>query len=147
VKFLRVFAPSEHGPGREEVEAFLAGLGWSADFACDDGGWYRADLQSAGEEPAWLELWSAEEGQARAELSAWAAFLEKHATLPVHSALVERCFLSRHLLVASVPEGAGPGHPVRRLCAELARRTGGLLQCDGEGVYGPEGELLLSEVE
>jgi hypothetical protein len=96
-----------------------------------------------------VERWLADEEGIRAELNAWAAYLETCEYSPHHGPLMERCVQTGQLFVIRKPVDCADEARVGRVCDALCRRlagmTGGFYQADGEGVYEADGEMLVRE--
>src|SRR5262245_34232556 len=95
----RIFGALDSTPEPAGLEACLSGSGVSArlSWAADVTGWYRADIQLPEGEPLVLERFLAGEEGIRAELNAWAAYLETREDYPQHQALMERAIQTRQL--------------------------------------------------
>jgi hypothetical protein len=141
--WLRVFAATDDVP---DLAALADGLAEVLSFAADETGWYAAEVVPGDGPPIALERFTADEDSFRAELNAWAAYLETLGDGEAHVALMERVIQSRQLITVQTPAGEDGA---ARLGAALARRaahmTGGFYQIDGEGFFDAEGELLVAE--
>jgi hypothetical protein len=142
----RVFAARETMPEPAGVEARLAGLGAAArvGWAASAGGWYRAEIALGDGPPLVLERWLADEEGIRAELNAWAGWLETCEASPHHQALMERVIQCRQLFTLARPEEENGGVCVA-LARYLAEVTGGVYQVDGGGFFAADGTLQVRE--
>jgi hypothetical protein len=136
-------------PGQEVLTAFLAGHGSPISFRADADGWFSAELVVGEGGPLVVERWLSDEEGIRAELNAWAGFLETCDYSPYHVALMERCIQTRQLFILRKPIDCPDEPQADRLCAwlcqELARQADGFYQADGLGFFEADGTLLVQE--
>jgi hypothetical protein len=149
--FYRVFSSLATVPDPAGLEACLAGLGIAVpcSFSADEAGWYRADV-AAGPGPAIaVERFGADEEGIRAELNAWAGYLELQEGSPHSQVLMERVIQSRQLFTIERPADPPDQALAERLCEalwrHLARVTDGLVQIDERGFFAADGALLVAE--
>jgi hypothetical protein len=146
--FYRVFSALDTLPDPAGLEACLAGLGpVRCSFSADEAGWYRADV-AAGPVIA-VERFAADEEGIRAELNAWAGYLETQEASPHSQALMERIIQSRQLFTIERPADHPDQARAERLCEalwrHLAQVTDGLVQIDERGFFAADGKLLVAE--
>jgi hypothetical protein len=145
--WLRVFASLDGVPDPAGIESCLEGAVVS--FVADESGWYRAEIRCGEGSPVTMERYLADEEGIRAELNAWAAYLETLDYNPNHTALMERAIQTRQLITVRKPIDHSDEARVDRLCGALARHlanvTGGFYQIDNKGFYSADGELLVEE--
>lgn len=146
----RVFGRSDCEVTRDAIWCCLAeeGATVAADFT-GDGAWVRAEVRFAPSTPLHLERFTADEEGIRAELNAWAAFLETCDYEARHAELMERVVQTRQLFTLRRPIDAANEVLVERLCVSLCRllaeQTDGVWQADDEGFFAANGTLLLQE--
>lgn len=147
--FWRVFAGSDTMPGQEALAASLAGHAATISFHADADGWFSAQITFGDGGPLVLERWLHDEEGIRAELSAWAGFLETCDYSPYHIALMERCIQARQLFMLRKPIDCPNEVQADRLCAylcqQLAHSADGFYQADGLGFFSADGALLIQE--
>ena len=145
--WLRVFGATDEVPDQAALVACLAGA--SLTFAADETGWYGVEIVRGQGSPVTVERFVAEEDGFRAELNAWAAYLETLDYSPHHVELMGRAIQTRQLITIRKPIDHADEAGIDRLCAGLARRlaemTGGFYQIDGKGFFDAKGELLVAE--
>ncbi len=136
----RVFAALDTVPSPAGMEACLAGPGVHCSFAADEAGWYRAELAGAAGS-AVIERFTADEEGIRAELNAWAGYLETKEAGPQQTALMERAIQARQLFtIETEEERLGEA-----LCRHLASVTDGFIQADERGFFAADGTLLVAD--
>jgi hypothetical protein len=135
----RIFAALDTVPSPAGIEACL---GARCSFDADETGWYRAELR-CGEETISVERFLADEEGIRAELNAWAAYLETKEDSPHHLRLMERVIQARQLLTVEVPDDQGALGEA--LCRHLAAVTDGFFQADDRGFFAADGSLFVGE--
>jgi hypothetical protein len=142
-RWYRVFAALDTVPDPAGIEACLAVLGLEVccTFASDEAGWYRADLACGAAGQITVERFLAGEEGIRAELNAWAGYVETLGDSPTHQALMERIIQSRQLITVEESEDSELGEA---LCQHLAREVDGFFQADQDGFRDAEGDLLLA---
>src|SRR5205085_6155641 len=91
---------------------------------------------------------AAEEG-VRAELNSWAAWIEQQENNPHRDRLMRQFIAVRQVFTAEVP-GDGPdaaalGKLALEVCRHVAAQTGGYYQVDDQGLFAPDGTLLVAE--
>src|SRR4051812_34372026 len=98
--YYRVFGASEDCPDPEHLLGELRGRGLDVrgSFVADEAGWWQAELQCGSGPPVVLERFLAGEEGVRAELSAWAAYVETCDHAPRHLALMERIIQSGQII-------------------------------------------------
>src|SRR5262245_10787246 len=91
-RWYRVFGRGEKQPSPEALLTHLNALGMTgpAHFRGDDDGWTSLEVNSSDGAPLVLESYASSEPGLRAELNAWAAWLETCESSPHHVALMER---------------------------------------------------------
>ena len=147
----RVFARGDALPAPEAVLAHLAGLGITATGTFDGGAgdWLQAELVLGDGGPVHVERFLAGEEGIRAELNAWAAFLEACDYSPNAGPLMERTIQSRQLFTIRRPADHADEVRLERacvgLCRLLASAADGFYQADGEGFFDADGALLVQE--
>jgi hypothetical protein len=119
-------------------------------FHGDDLGWFRADLfVEPGAAPLHLERYLAEEEGLRAELNTWAAWLETATDNPDHVGLMEQMITARQVFTLECPAEHLDDDHVASVCLAacrfLARATGGVYQVDSQGLFTPDGILMIKE--
>jgi hypothetical protein len=113
-------------------------------------GWQRLELRLADDEASLFvdRFWRDEEG-IRAELQAWAAWLETCADHPYHEVLMQHMTSTRQVftLQRSIDQESNPllEQVCVTICQVLARATEGVYQIDGQGFFTADGMLLLRE--
>jgi hypothetical protein len=112
-------------------------------FQGDDQGWFRADLDWQDREgPLTLHRYLATEEGIRADLNAWAAWLEVNA--PDAETYMQRLIRTTQLFTfRSPPWGISPF--TFNLCKFLAGQTDGFIQIDGVGFYTADGNVIVRE--
>jgi hypothetical protein len=135
----RVFAALDTVPGQAGLEACLAGLCCS--FAADAAGWYRAECVCAEGPAVVVERYTADEEGIRAELNAWAGYLETKETSARQTALMERAIQARQLFTVE----AADERAAEALCRYLAGVTDGFFQVDERGFFAADGCLLVAD--
>ncbi|MBY0230944.1 MAG: hypothetical protein K2W96_16785 [Gemmataceae bacterium] len=141
----RVFSRDEVPPDEGMLSRFLAGLGAAARFEADERGWFRAEADAG----LVVERYGADEEGVRAELNAWAAYLETCDWSPHHGPLMERMIQSRQVFTIRKALDHADEPRADRVCRamamELARLTGGFWQADGVGFLDEAGTVLVPE--
>lgn len=145
--WLRVFGASDTVPAPAGIESCLPGA--EVAFVADETGWYAAGIVAGEGSPITVERYLADEDGIRAELNAWAGYLETLDYSPHHAALMERAIQARQLITIRKPIDHANEALVDRLCLALAKHlaavTGGFYQVDAKGFFTAEGELLVAE--
>jgi hypothetical protein len=126
------------------------GFDVTASFRADDQGWFEAELRLSGEDdPIKLERFLSGEEGVRTELHSWIAWLEtidsQHQDRLIRHLVGTKQILTIPLLSTDDPEDprADLGLAV---CRYLAVQTEGVYQVDGQGLFAPDGTLLVREV-
>ena len=146
----RIFAAVDTVPAPAGIEACLAGLGAvvRCSFDADGAGWYRAELDRGEGGPIEVERYTADEEGIRAELNAWAGYLETKEASPHHARLMERTIQARQLFTVRAPDDRADLALVARLCEalsrHLARQTDGFYQADERGFFAADGTVLVA---
>jgi hypothetical protein len=148
----RIFGASEAPPDLEAMLAFLRGADFvvEGEFHGDEQDWFQAVLVSPEtHEPIELARFLASEEGIRDELNAWAAWIEANGDSSTHLQLMQQIISTRQLITLLAPDD--PQHHVALdlLCTAasqfLARETAGIYQIDEQGLYAPNGILLVRE--
>jgi hypothetical protein len=144
----RVFCRSEAEVKPAELLA-AAGGRFKGDFRGDDLGWTSGELTLASGSPVRVERYVTWEDDVRDDLNTWSAWLETQDHEPNHARLMEHVVQSKQLVTVRKPVDSPNESAVedvcRAICRELACRADGVYQIEGEGWYGPDGQLLLKE--
>jgi hypothetical protein len=150
--WLRVFGTNEIQPEPAALLEYLRSIGPEATghFRGDEEGWFAAELIiAAGETPLHLERFLSSEEGIRAELNAWAAWLETCDYSPNHQRLMEHMVNTKQLFTVRRPIDHANEILVEKMCVEicqyLARSTDGIYQADGQGFFTADGSMLLQE--
>jgi hypothetical protein len=146
-RWYRIFGRLETAPEPGAILERLnaSGAEVSGHFRGDDQGWFSADLFLAGTEtPLRLERYLHSEEGIRAELNAWAAWLETCESGSDPVSLMERMIQTRQLFTLRVEEESVDERCVG-LCRFLASVTDGIYQIDGQGFFAADGTLLVPE--
>ncbi len=123
-------------------------------FHGDDLGWFRAELVYAEDAPpVVLERYLTKEDGIRAELNAWAAWLETAEDNPHHADLMARMIGTAQLFTLNQPvedaddfDEAGAVEVLSLACCRyLALATDGVYQADHRGFFSAGGDLLVRE--
>lgn len=146
----RVFGTSESEPDATALEQSLLAIapGAAIEWEVEDRGWLRAEIRLAGMGLR-LERFFREEEGIRAELQAWAAWLETTSS-PQAPRLMQHLIGTRQVftLLPTDSEVRGPIQQVcLAVCRFLAQATEGVYQIDEQGFFSPDGELLVKEDE
>jgi hypothetical protein len=147
----RVFGRGEIEVSAANLQTYLSGqtVLVTCQFAEDARGWVRADIRFATSSPLHLERYRSDEEGIRGELNSWAAFLETCDYEPKYVELMERVIQAKQLFTLRRPVDYSNEVLVESLCVGLCRflasETDGVWQCDGEGFFAADGELLLKE--
>lgn len=119
-----------------------------AKFLKDEQGWFEATFAFEENELTLQRYLTIEKG-VRAELNAFAAWIESQETDLNQMELMERVIAAPQIFAFELPEEQANIEKVRAFCYHvvkfLARETEGLMQVDGEGVYDEEGTFLIPE--
>jgi hypothetical protein len=121
----------------------------TAHFHGDDDGWFRALVRRA-DGPPILEVdrYLASEEGIRAELNAWAAWVEAAGDDPRHAALMARLSTAAQLFTlrpADDPPRPETDRLGSALCGVLATLTAGVWQADGRGILDADGTVLVPD--
>jgi hypothetical protein len=152
----RIFGTNHVQPEPAALLEFVRGLefGYEAQgrFSTDESGWFRAELKvEEGTAPLIIDRYLAREDDIRAELNAWAAWLETAEYNPNHGWLMQHIIRTTQLFTLGGAMDADSVLPVERvyleLCRYLAAVTEGVYQVDGHGFYSADSVLLLNEAE
>jgi hypothetical protein len=150
--WLRVFGTNEVQPEPAALLEHVRSICPEATghFRGDDQGWFAAELVfSAGETPLHLERFLSTEEGIRAELNAWAAWLETCDYSPNHQRLMEHMVSTKQLFTVRRPIDHANEILVEKLCIGLcqflARVTDGVYQADDRGFFAADGTMLLQE--
>jgi hypothetical protein len=119
-----------------------------AKFSADEAGWFKAELEvDHGMMQLVIDRYLAEEEGIRAELNAWAAWLETMEHNRNHGMLMQH--MIRTTQVFTFPKDADSILPngllYLEICRFLADTTEGVYQVDGDGFYSADHALLLAE--
>src|SRR5947209_9139883 len=134
--WLRVFGTHDIQPDPVAVSSLLEGVGAAirADFHGDDTGWLRAEIVFAPTTPVYIERFLSSEEGIRAELNAWAAYLETCDYSPKFGQLMEHMIQTKQLFTIRRPFDASNEVLVENICGGLARflarTTNGVYQID-----------------
>jgi hypothetical protein len=144
----RVFCRSNTEVSPAELLA-AAGSNVQGDFRGDNLGWTAGELSIGSGSPIRVERYITWEDDIRDDLNTWAAWLETQDHEPNHGRLMEHVVQSKQLFTVRKPVDSPNESAVEDLCRStsqfLARRADGIYQVEGDGWYGPRGELLLKE--
>jgi hypothetical protein len=146
--YYRIFAALDAVPGPAAIEACLAALGGNVrcSFHADESGWYRAEFAWGEGAAIVVERFLADEDGIRAELNAWAGYLETKEASPHHQALMERTIQARQLFTIEQPDDhANAARLCEALCRHLAEVADGFFQIDDRGFFAADGSLLVAE--
>ncbi len=116
----------------------------------DEQGWTALELTlREGTTPLLLERYLVTEPGIRAELNAWAAWLETCDYSAEYTSLMERVIQTQQLFTLRKPIDHADEALLDRvclaLCQHLAYCTDGVYQIDQQGFFTPDGQLLLQE--
>jgi hypothetical protein len=145
----RVFGALDAAPTQAGVAACLLAAGPAAriDWTASAEGWYRAEIIVEEGALFLLERWLAGEEGIRAELNAWAAYLETCEDSSHHVALMERAIQTRQLFTLRPPDDRAGDALVEQaysaVCRHLAAVTEGFYQIDDRGFFAADGTLLV----
>jgi hypothetical protein len=134
----RIFAACDEPP---DLDALRRELGVTVESGGEGPQWFWADV-SKNSARVRLERYTTDEQGLRAELNAWAATAEATDDTPATAGLMEKIIQARQLITVEGEDGDELAGAVARW---LARRTQSVWQMDGQGFFGPDGELLLRE--
>lgn len=140
----RVFARSEVEPDPEALCAAAESILPGVLIHRHDGerGWERLELTWPSREAIAIDrFWRDEEG-IRAELQAWAAWLESVDGNPHSEPLMLHLTQTQQVFTFSAPECGETGRAVARLLGSL---TDSVYEIDGRGFFSADGKLLLAE--
>ena len=152
--WLRVFGTNDVQPQPAALLEHIRGLEFGYEvqgkFTGDDDGWFRAELAIAHcELPLRLERYLATEEGIRAELNAWAAWLETVENNPHQGWLMQHLIRTTQVFTLECPRDEDSVLPVAFLgfevCQWLARETAGVCQLDDHGFFDANGTLLVPE--
>ena len=148
----RVFGTNDERIEPAELLKHLHSLGLdvAGHFRGDDLGWFGAELViTEGETPLHLERFLATEEGIRAELNAWAAWLETCDYSPNHQRLMQHMVSTTQLFTVRKPMDHANEILVDKICLALCRflaqRMDGIYQVDNQGFFAADGDLLLQE--
>jgi hypothetical protein len=152
--WFRVFGTNDVLPEPAAILAHLRNRGMAVvgKFYNDEEGWFQAELLFGDEEPTLhLECFLATEEGVRADLRAWAAWLETVEQNPNHQRLMEHMIATKRVLTLHESDEGPKRVALKELCVELskflARQTAGVYQVDDQGFFDADGTLLLEERE
>lgn len=114
-------------------------------FHGDEAGWFHADLL-CDDLTLLLDRYTADEEGIRAELNAWAAFVEAEGG-PDNTWLMERLIQTQQLFTLQGLDTSRAELLCVALCKYLARATNGVYQIDDAGFYTMDGTLLWRETQ
>ena len=150
--WFRVFGTNNVQPEPAAVLAHVRSFGISVagKFFDDEEGWFQAALLFGDQEPTLhIECFLAEEEGVRADLHAWAAWLETVGDNPHSQRLMQHMIATTHVFTLHESDEWPKKTSVREVCLELckflARETAGVYQVDDQGFFGANGTLLLEE--
>ena len=138
--WFRVFGTNDVQIEPASLLEFIRGLEESYEvlgkFSGDDEGWFHAELEIAdAEKPVIIDRYLAREEGVRAELNAWAAWLETVEENANHGWLMQQVISTTQLFTLRGPIDAESVLPAEylslALCGFLARETDGIYQVDG----------------
>jgi hypothetical protein len=159
-EWFRIFGTNDVQPEPGALLEYLHGLGVEVEghFHGDEQGWFQADLIAPDARAVLkLERFLAKEEGIRAELNTWAAWLETADHNPNHAWLMRHMISTTQLFTlqqsvgqAFQPDGGeielGPSEKLcLAVCQFLAHATAGVYQVDNQGLFAPDGALLLQE--
>jgi len=151
-RWCRVFSRNDASPQREALARTILAMAPGAAVQWDEGeqGWLRCEIQLAGHaEPLAVDRFLREEEGIRAELQAWAAWLEttdnEHAP-----ALMRHLIGTQQVFTLKPPETREEDASIEQVCLAvcqfLAKATEGVYQIDEQGFFDAEGTLLVQEL-
>lgn len=138
-RWYRVFGSLDILPTPAGIESCL---GAEVSFRFDAEDWCAAESDGGS---LHLERWCADEPCVRAELNAWAAYLETCDYSPRHVPLMERTIQTKQLFNLHGPSDSRFEGVCVALCRHLAYVTAGFYQIDGVGFFDAGGTLLVEE--
>ncbi len=141
----RVFASSNTEIDPAKLLEFAQGdlSGADGNFRGDEDGWFQVILMLNGESLKLNRYLVSEEG-IRAELNAWAAWVELVDKSPQGHQLMEAVVNTQQLFTLQ-NEISSHQDLCHRLCRFLAQETDGIYQIDSQGIFSRDGDLLLAE--
>jgi hypothetical protein len=152
--WFRVFGSNNVQPESAAVLAQMRGSGLSVagKFFDDEEGWFQAELLFGDQEPTLhVECFLAKEEGVRADLHAWAAWLETVEDNPNHQRLMQHMIATTHVFTLHESDAWPKRGSIREVCIELckflARETAGVYHVDDQGFFDANGTLLLEERE
>ncbi|MGF1583571.1 MAG: hypothetical protein ACFCD0_29995 [Gemmataceae bacterium] len=146
----RIFAQSSESIDPNTLLEHLHTTGYpiQANFLKDDLGWFEATFSLEGSEVS-LQLFHSDEKGVRAELDAFAAWIESQHTELNQIELMERVVTAKQVFAFEIPDEQANIEKVRQFCYHVSEflvgQTQGLMQVDGEGLFDADGQLLLRE--
>jgi hypothetical protein len=150
--WFRIFGSNNVQPEPAAILAHLRdlGVGVAGKFYDDENGWYQAELLFGDKEPTLqLQCFLAKEENIRADLNAWAAWLETVQNNPHHEWLMQHMISTTRVFTLHASDDWPMGASVEKACIELckflARETAGVYQVDGQGFFAADRALLLKE--
>ena len=151
-RWYRVFGTSGAQLDPQELLRHLSQIGGevTGKFQVDEHGWFGVELYFRERDLALqLDRYLAFEEGIRAELNAWAAWIEEDGDSPDHVELMEHLIRTVQLFTFQGPSNPADAEETERLCDAicqlLARATDGVYQADQRGFFAPNGVLILVE--
>ena len=146
----RVFAASDAPIEPAALLEHLAELGRHVrgDFRGDEEGWFAVNLELDGAIVAEVQRYLVSEEGIRAELNAWAAWIEQAGEgTSQQGRLMQQVISTRQLFTIKAAPNADPRieHLCLATCKFLLSQTGGVYQIDSQGFFDPDGKLLLGD--
>jgi hypothetical protein len=149
-RWYRVFGSNHVQPEPAALLAHLRELAIEATghFQGDQEGWFAAALALKGGPAVALQRYGAQEDGIRAELNAWAAWVETKENNPNHASLMQQLIATTQVFTMEIADG--PNQAVAdkaciALCRLLAHETAGVYQVDGLGFFDASGTELVPE--
>jgi hypothetical protein len=151
--FYRVFSATLADVAPAELLEHLTahGLPVTGHFRGDEVGWFAAELvfTDRSETPVFVERFLTKDDELRADLNAWAAWLETADYSPNHTLLMERMIQTQQLWTLRQPIDHADEVQLEQLlvltCQYLATHTQGVYHVDNRGFFAADGTALLQE--
>ncbi len=149
----RVFGRSDGAPDRDALAQTILALAPGAAIQWDEAeqGWLRCEIHLAGHvESLQVDRFLRAEEGIRAELQAWAAWLETTDS-PHTTELMQRLIGTQQVFTLKPPETRSADASIEQICLAvcqfLADATEGVYQIDERGFFSADGNLLVAEKE
>jgi hypothetical protein len=120
------------------------GLPAAARFRGDDLGWTGGELE-LGDVFVTVERYLTKVDDLRDELNTWAGWLETRSDQPRRAELMQHVIGTNQLVTLRPPPNVDASRLCEEVCRWLARQTSGVYQVDGNGFFGADDTLLLTD--